>query len=127
MINDKKDVKNILWIFQTNKYGFMWILWKPQVWDRNIAKHRENFLREILHKNLSMIPIQRNQMILSAPLEIFSILLSEIPLLPAPGKRPYRYELKLPVRGLVITTQYGKNKLPYSVHCAASNTYNCTQ
>ena len=37
IIYDKKDVKNPLWIFQTNEYGIMWILWKHQVWDRNIG------------------------------------------------------------------------------------------
>ena len=36
MIYDKKDVKNRLWIFQTNEYGIMWILSNRQVWDRNI-------------------------------------------------------------------------------------------
>ena len=36
MIEDKKDVKNRVWISQTNEYGIMWILLKRQVWDRNI-------------------------------------------------------------------------------------------
>ena len=37
MIYDKIDVKNLLWIFQTNEYGIMWILSNHQIWGRTIG------------------------------------------------------------------------------------------
>ena len=40
----KKDLKNPLWMFQTNEYGILWILSKHQVWDRNIGFSNAEFV-----------------------------------------------------------------------------------
>ena len=80
--------------------------------DNRINNTRKEFLREILYNNIAIIAIQNSKTNFLDTFSDFSqriSLLSEIHSSPS-GKFPYTYYLKLPVWGVVITIQYGKNR-----------------